>query len=162
MLLGSGNRGCVPWLMGILLATLAAGAVSAATWQGVLSDDAGKPVAGAIVKLHSGDAQDYTAKTARDGKYGFAGIAAGRYEVSVRIADKEWKAGAALAVGENATLTRGLRVFLTGQVPAGQDPQVGELRIVPGVGVASTQASGGEHLSSSEVSSLPLNARDFS
>src|SRR5258708_37128187 len=29
-------------------------------------------------------------------------------------------------------------------------------------GEASAQASGGEHLSSTEVSSLPLNARDFS
>jgi hypothetical protein len=162
MLIGSENRGCVPWLMGLLFTALAAGAVSAVTWNGVLIDDAGKPLAGAIVTLHADGDKDYTATSATDGKFGFAEIARGSYEVSVRIADKEWKAEAALAVGENATLTMGLRVFLTGQVAAGQDPQVGELRIVPGAGVASAQASGGEHLSSSEVSSLPLNARDFS
>jgi hypothetical protein len=37
-----------------------------------------------------------------------------------------------------------------------------ELRLLPASEEASPQASGGEHLSSGEVSSLPLNARDFS
>src|SRR5204862_5599314 len=41
--------------------------------------------------------------------------------------------------------------------PTGQ-----ELRITSSTTEASPQASGGEHLSSAEVSSLPLNARDFS
>src|SRR5271169_2587091 len=104
MLIGSGNRGCVPWLIGILLTAMAAGAVSAATWNGVLSDAAGKPIAGAIVKLHSGGAQDYSATTARDGKFGFVEIAAGSYEVSVRITDKEWKAVAPLFVGDKPAL----------------------------------------------------------
>jgi len=150
------------WLMGFLFALSAAGAVSVATWNGMLSDDAGKPVAGAIVKLHSAGAQDYTATTATDGKFAFAGIASGSYEISVRVTDKDWRAPAPLVIGDKATLAVGLQMSLYRQAPAGQDPQVGELRIVPAVGVASAQASGGEHLSGSEVSSLPLNARDFS
>jgi len=160
MLIGSGNRGGVPWLVGILLTALAAGAVSAATWSGTLSDGAGKPVAGAVVTLHSAGAQDYTATTATDGKFDFAGIAAGNYEVSVLITDKQWKAVAPLVVGDRPTLTMALQ--FSEQAPTGQNHQVGELRLVPAAGVVSKQAGGGEHLSSSEVSSLPLNARDFS
>ena len=38
----------------------------------------------------------------------------------------------------------------------------GRLRLLPASEEASPQASGGERLSSGEVSSLPLNARDFS
>ena len=40
--------------------------------------------------------------------------------------------------------------------------QGGELRLVPTSSEASVQASGGERLSGAEVSSLPLNVRDFS
>ena len=40
--------------------------------------------------------------------------------------------------------------------------QAAEVRILPGGEESSAQASGGERLSSGEVSSLPLNARDFS
>jgi hypothetical protein len=44
-----------------------------------------------------------------------------------------------------------------------QLPSTGqELHILPASAEASAQASGGEHLSGTEVSSLPLNARDFS
>ena len=38
----------------------------------------------------------------------------------------------------------------------------GQVQLVGSGGESSAQASGGEHLSSAEVSSLPLNARDFS
>jgi hypothetical protein len=110
-------------------------------------------MAAAVIKLHSlSGTRDYTATTASNGKFAFADIAVGAYEVSVRAADKEWKAAVPLVVTNGAALTISLQLSSQGQ----------ELRIgVSGEG-ASAQASGGEHLSSTEVSSLPLNARDFS
>jgi Carboxypeptidase regulatory-like domain len=139
-------------LIAVLLAASAAGALSGASWKGVLTDAAGKPVAGAIITLHSAGGRDQTATTAADGKFAFAEIAAGSYEVSVQAADKDWRAADPLTIKETTALTVALQLPSQGQ----------ELRIVS-TGVAATaQASGGEHLSSTEVSSLPLNARDFS
>src|SRR6266403_1448517 len=52
----------------------------------------------------------------------------------------------------SATLTSSLQLSLQGQ----------EHRIMAAQDAAPPQASGGEHLSTGEVSSLPLNERDFS
>ena len=113
-------------------------------------------MADAVVVLHSASGnRDYTATTAANGKFVIAGIAVGSYEVSVRAADKDWKAAAPIVVEDASLLTMSLQISAPGQVPQ-------ELRIVPVVTETATQASGGGHLSSAEVSSLPLNARDFS
>jgi hypothetical protein len=127
------------------------GAVRGASWNGMVSDDAGKPVAGAVVKLHSPSGlADYSTTTASDGKFAFAQVAVGSYRVSVTVAHKEWKTGAAVLVQTESTWA--LKIPTRGQ----------ELRVVRSPVEAPAQASGGEHLSGSEVSSLPLNARDFS
>ena len=82
----------------------------------------------------------------------FAQIAAGSYDVAVTVAGKTWKAANPLLIKDDAPLTAVLELLAQGQT----------LRVLtPGEG-ASRQASGGEHLSSGEVSSLPLNERDFS
>ena len=134
-----------------------ANALAGASWSGALSDGNGKPVAGAVVKLHAvSGGHDYTALTADNGKFAFADIAADSYEVSVKIADHDWKAPRPVAIQDATTATVALQLALPGQT-AGQ-----ELRIIPAGVEASAQASGGEHLSSTEVSSLPLNVRDFS
>jgi hypothetical protein len=147
-------------LIAVLLAASATCAAVGASWNGVLSDAAGKPVAGAIVVLHSASgSRDYTTTTAANGKFGFGDIAAGSYEVSVRSADKDFKAAAPLVVKDASLFSMSLQVSAPGQSGPGQGPQ--ELRIVPAV-TGPAQASGGGHLSSAEVSSLPLNARDFS
>ncbi len=140
-------------------------ALAAASWNGVLTDGSGKPVGAAIIKLHAASGgRDYSATTAADGKFVFAEIAAGAYEVSVIAADKTWKAASSVAIKDSATLSFALQLPSPGR----------ELRIIIGAAVAATvpatasagkasaQASGGEHLSSAEVSSLPLNERDFS
>ena len=146
------NRFCKLCAGTLLLGAPVAGAVSGASWNGTLSDGSGKPVAAAVVKLHSAaGGRDYTATTAPNGRFTFAEIAKGGYEVSVKLADKEWKAGPPLLV-KDRDLTMALETSPVGQ----------ELRITSTGGEASAQASGGEHLSSAEVSSLPLNARDFS
>jgi len=135
-----------------LFAMPAGGVPAAGSWSGVLSDGSGKHVAGAIVKLHPvSGGQEYTALTTDDGKFLLTGITAGNYEVSVKIADNEWKATADVTVTDASTLTMALQTSAQGQ-----------LRVLPQAVPASGQSSGGEHLSSTEVSSLPLNVRDFS
>jgi hypothetical protein len=67
------------------------------------------------------------------------------------LADHEWKAAAPIVFGEASVLTVTLALPSSGQ----------ELRVVSSDEVTA-KAGGGEHLSSKEVSSLPLNARDFS
>jgi hypothetical protein len=152
MFMGPRNR---TWILSfgiVLLAGTIAAAASGAAWNGVLSDSSGKPVAEAVVKLHAASGgRDYTATTAANGKFAFAEIELGSYDVSVKIADKEWKAAAPVLIKDAAAVTLSLQISPSEQ-----------LRIVPSGGGPAGQASGGEHLSSAEVSSLPLNARDFS
>src|ERR1700722_7831613 len=136
-----------------LTAASSAGAVSGASWDGVLRDDAGKAVADAVVRLHpASGGSDYTSKTSAKGRFAFADLAAGSYEVSVKVADREWKTANPMLIKDAAVLTLALQLASKGQ----------EVRLVASGAEASAQASGGEHLSSAEVSSLPLNARDFS
>lgn len=156
MFIRPGNRICILCLSFVLLAGSGASALSGASWSGVLTDGSGKPLAEAVVTLRSSSGgRDYTVRTASSGKFAFAEIVAGSYEVSVKVADREWKAVAPLVVKDASTLTMALQLSSPGQTTQ-------ELRIVPSATATSAQASGGEHLSSTEVSSLPLNVRDFS
>jgi hypothetical protein len=128
-------------------------ALSSAGWNGHLSDSSGKPVSAAIVRLHSASAgRDYTSTTKSDGTFIFADLPADRYELSVSVSDKQWKAESPLVVAKEAMLS--LQLTSSGQVQVSAEAVAS--------GQAAVQASGGEHLSGSEVSSLPLNARDFS
>ena len=137
-----------------LMATLvsAAGALALSSWRGVLRDDAGKPVSAATVKLTSatGDRQ-YQAATSTSGDFALANMVAGDYDLSVESAGKTWRMAKALVMPDGATLTSALQLS-----------QTAEVRVLPGGEESPAQASGGERLSSGEVSSLPLNARDFS
>lgn len=134
------------------LIVLPVSAAVGSSWNGILTDGGAKPIAGAVVTLHSSSNNSlYRATTAADGKFVFAAIAPGTYEVSAKLALKEWKS--ALTVKDAGPLTMSLQI-----PPPGQ-----ELRILPSITeTAAAPATGGEHLSGAEVSSLPLNARDFS
>jgi Carboxypeptidase regulatory-like domain len=135
-----------------LLAAPHAGAVSGSAWNGALTDSAGKPIATALVRLRSpSSGHDYTAVTAADGKFTFPDVPEGRYEISVTVADKSWKSAAPVAANDGSSRS------VTLQIPARGE----ELRVVRSTD-ASAPSSGGEHLSGTEVSSLPLNVRDFS
>src|SRR5579859_2947953 len=155
------NRFCLICLVLILLTVGTAAALAGASWVGVLTDSVGKPAAGAVVKLHSAE-HEYSATAAATGKFEFAEIAAGNYELSVETADRELKATSPFVVKDAAVLTMSLQLTSSGQVVQGQSPQSDELGRSSSSAQVSVQASGGERLSSSEVSSLPLNARDFS
>ncbi len=79
-------------------------------------------------------------------------MAAGDYRLSVEADGKTWDVANPITLKDGVALTSTLQLT----------SQPGQLRVVPSGDEASAQASGGEHLSSGEVSSLPLNARDFS
>ena len=60
----------------------AAADVSNSSWSGVLNNAAGKPMAGAVVALHSSSpAREYRATTAANGRFRFAELPAGDYEI---------------------------------------------------------------------------------
>jgi hypothetical protein len=157
------NRFFIAFILAILTATCVAGSTSNSAWNGLLSDAGGRPVSGAIVALHSKSArQDYTATSTAEGRFAFAAIEAGNYELAVKINGREWKAEAPFVVDGSSVIVRSLQLTASGRVALAQiDPENGERDPEEGH-KAAAQASGGEHLSSSEVSSLPLNARDFS
>jgi len=129
--------------------------VSATTWNGVLRDAAGRPVADAKITLRvsSGD-RTYEARTTADGTFTFAGIDAGTYTLAAEAAGKTWTAAKPIAIAEgsgpNLELTLAAQDQTLGVVVAGQPPGTEK------------KGTGGEHLSSEEVAGLPLNERDFS
>ena len=148
------------YLLALLIAVPTAKAGSGASWSGVLMDVAGKSVNGAIVEMHSSSGEhQYTERTSADGKFLFTSVAAGSYRVSVTIGGKMYNAALPFEVPANAAaLTSSLQISF-GEVLRVNPPTP---ELTNAVAQSSTPASGGERLSSSEVSSLPLNARDFS
>jgi Carboxypeptidase regulatory-like domain len=142
----------------------------AASWRGVLLDASGHSVSGAAVILRaaSGD-REYSVQTSANGGFSFSGIAGGTYSLRVtrsgnadakapaseRDQSKEiatWNSARPFIIREDQALVASLELTATEWV----------VRVLPGGETGASQGSGGEHLSSGEVSSLPLNERDFS
>jgi hypothetical protein len=116
-----------------------------ATWKGTMRDAAGQPVSAAKVTLQK-EATRLEALTSTAGTFEFHAVAAGKYSVNV-----EWSGGSAAAPGEvnvepGAQLQQSLRLTASGGVLLQAD----------------SQGTGGEQLSSKQVSAIPLNKRDFS
>src|SRR6266853_3142367 len=123
------------------------------SWKGALRDAAGNPLGMATVKLVSADSKrEYSAATSASGQFAFAGVAAGDYTLTVSAAGKIWTAENRVSIKDQGARTSDLQLTQQGQ----------EFRVVIIENAALPQASGGEHLSTGEVSSLPLNERDFS
>src|SRR5882672_2898366 len=123
------------------------------SWRGILRDPAGNPIDMAAIKLFAAESnREYSATTSTTGQFAFTGIAPGNYTLTVSATGKIWTAADPVVIKDGATLTSSLQLSLQGQ----------EHRIMAAQDAAPPQASGGEHLSTGEVSSLPLNERDFS
>ena len=132
-------------------------AATAGSWNGIVRDGSGNAVVGATVTLRkNSDARTYSAATSFKGEFVFREIEAGDYEVSVSAGGAVVKG--TVSISEGTSLTAALQLPSSPGQSQGQSQ--GELRVV--AADSSPQASGGEHLSSGEVSSLPLNERDFS
>jgi hypothetical protein len=125
----------------------------AASWQGVLHDMAGSPISDATVKLRATTGSvEFTATTTTSGEFSFAEIAGGTYDLSVSAGGHTWKAANPLVMRDGIPLTAGLELSKQGHI----------VTLLTAENGASPLGTGGEHLSSGEVSSLPLNERDFS
>src|SRR5712692_1362677 len=123
------------------------------SWKGVLRDAAGNPVGMATVKLVSADSKrEYSATISASGQFAFAVVAAGDYRLTVSAAGKIWTTENRVSIKDDGARASDLQLTQQGQ----------EFRVVIIENAALPQASGGEHLSTGEVSSLPLNERDFS
>ena len=121
-------------------------------WTGVLRDLEGKPVPDATVELGSvSGGKGYSVKTSQTGIFAFSGIVPGKYKLSVTTGSVTSRAANLITIAEDSELTNG--VMLLGQ---------GKLTIITEEHATDPHATGGQHLSSGEVSSLPLNTRDFS
>ncbi len=123
------------------------------SWSAVLRDDAGNPVPGATLTLHStASAAEYTSTTSAAGAFSFPAISPGAYLLSIVKDQKVWNLPSPIVFRTGAASPSTLRI-------SSQRP---EIQLISPAEESSAQASGREHLSSGEVSSLPLNARDFS
>ena len=155
------SSGLLLLLLGLSTISGASNALQVASWTGVLSDSNHRAVAGAKIQLHAKVGRaEFSTTTAADGKFMFGALPAGAFVLSVSQGGREWKSDTPVEVGATATLSVSLQLSESGQVL-----QVEELPVTPASGTnlpSKAQASGGEHLSGTEVSSLPLNVRDFS
>jgi len=140
-------------LLAIMAAFSLAGSAAEASWSGQLRDETGKPVAEAAVNLHdNATGKDYSAKTSAAGEFSFPAIPPGNYVLTVSTSGRQY-------VGPNPVVFEaGKSPFVSLQL----SPQGLLVQTVAVPGNAEAAASGGEHLTSTVVSGLPLNERDFS
>src|SRR6266576_813751 len=136
-----------------ILATFMAAAPTKGSWNGSLRDEAGNPIREATIRLHlTSGGSEYTAQTSAGGQFVFREIGAGTYELVVENHERAWKLPAPVVIKDGTTLTASLQL----------SSQKEELRTQPSAAETGPQATGGEDLSGGKVSTLPLNARDFS
>ncbi|MBW4026990.1 MAG: TonB-dependent receptor [Acidobacteria bacterium] len=125
---------------------------SAPAWEGTLRDYASKPIGGAAIEL-SADGHKFHTLTAADGHFLFEHIPAGIYQLSVKSSGHTARYPQPLNLATppaHAVLTLTPQGVLA--IAFAQSETVS----------AKTEGTGGEALSSSSVSQLPLNKRDFS
>jgi hypothetical protein len=123
------------------------------SWSGVLRDKSGTPVPGATITLADVSGKTaYTERTKGGGEFAFSAIAPSTYKVAVITEQGIYQAAQSLLVTEGATLKTNLQLSTSdASLVLAQEPNI-----------KVSEGSGGEHLSRKEVSSLPLNSRDFS
>ena len=135
---------------------------NASSWTGVLRDASRNPVASAKIEIRAVNGHPIRdATTAADGTFLISGITAGAYHISVAYHQRVWSASKSVTLPEDDTISASLQLFSTTQEVLVQTSQKSQ-STAPSGRDESGQASGGERLSGSSVSSLPLNARDFS
>lgn len=148
-----GSRGPLCFLA-LLTVVATAAADHKLSWNGTLRDSDGNGVAAAIIALHGRSGNpDYSVATSSKGQFVFPELPAGGYDLSVSAASRTWRTAKPLIIPEDATQPSRLTLSAS----------TNELFVSVEADIPSqTQGSGGEHLSSAEVSNLPLNQRDFS
>ena len=139
----------------VVFASLAAGfsrevraQTAAVSWGGTLLDASGKAVRGGVVELKAAGV-DRAETTDADGHFRFAGMAPASYAVAVDVGGHVLHAATKLEVTAE---------------PAGAVLRISETNslLMTTVGAQLAKSGAGEQLSSSAVSEIPLNKRDFS
>jgi hypothetical protein len=155
-------------LLAMFLGTVYA-APQTASWHGTIRNAQGNAVPGARVELRAVEGNRVVYATAdAKGAFTFDTLPAGAYYVSVHWQQEASQSEQTLEIREGEKVTMwleispdGRRLVLRALGPSGSSSP-------PGAGgpnevaITGPQGSGGETLSSKEVSSLPLNIRDFS
>jgi carboxypeptidase family protein len=137
----------------LLLLTGCPPVLAASSWHGVLRDNSANPVADAVLTLHSTSSDlEYLTKSSANGEFSFDAIEPQSYRLTVHALGHDWTAAEPLKITEGIAFSADLEL-------SGEDQQ---LRVVPRAAGSPAQANRGQRLSSEEVSSLPLNERDFS
>ncbi len=131
----------------------AAGAAVSGAWTGTLYDARNHPVAAATLTLTSvSGGPSYSVTTKTTGEFVFPSLAPATYEISVSTSAAHFKSATNIAISDGAKLISDLALSAPDRALVSQQEQTS----------TAPQASGGERLSASKVSSLPLNSRDFS
>jgi hypothetical protein len=138
-------------LVGLLFLAFALRPLQAVPWSGSVLDATGKPITAATVTLQlKSDGRQYSGQTSSSGEFRFENLAPGSYSVTVKVGKSIWTSASPVSIATTS--------FTTNLQLSAHDQTLAVLAIEKGV---VTQGSGGESLSSKEVSSLPLNERDF-
>ena len=114
-------------------------------WSGVLRDESGAPLADAVLRLTAGSTH-LSATTDKEGHFSFRAVPPGEY--SLAIESHGGRATCAKSLPLPDSRSAALVLASTGAVSFSAAEQ--------------REGTGGQHLSSQEVSGLPLNKRDFS
>jgi hypothetical protein len=154
-------------LQGALVTAFAAS--PSASWRAMVRDTRGHGLSGAQVELRGERSGALLRATAdANGAFTFAAVPAGVYYVSVRWQRRASRYEKPLEVraGERVALSleisaNGHWLTLRADGNSSSSPEA-EQAGLSGAAAAGSQGSGGQTLSSKEVSSLPLNERDFS
>jgi len=162
-------RARLAWLAILCIAAFSAntrGGPPQASCQGTVHDAQGNAQAGARIELRSGaDGKTLHSSTDQSGAFGFADLPAGAYSVSVVLRQRVASADKPLVIPEGHNLKIDLTVTSDGRLILDGVGAVGARAADAGQNsteAATPQSSGGQQLSSKQVSSLPLNKRDFS
>jgi hypothetical protein len=135
------------------LSTPGAAQVAPASWQGTVRDAHGNVMADAQIELReTWSGRTFAATTDAQGAFRFPELPAGNYAIRLRWGGKTTRAHELLIIRPGDHLTSAAQIALAG----------GWLVLQTSSGEEQAQASGGERLSSRQVSELPLNKRDFS
>ncbi|HEY7303708.1 MAG TPA: TonB-dependent receptor [Bryobacteraceae bacterium] len=135
-----------PALLALLLVAAAwARDGSVETWTGILRDASGRAITGATINLDS-KSGNFSVKTDETGRYRFPSLPSGSYRLSLSLNSRQFAYSRAL------------------QLPVEDTSEI----LLSKSGVlsinlkATSEASGGETLTATAVSGIPLNKRDFS
>lgn len=122
-------------------------------WTGIVTDERGVYLTNVTIVLRAsaGD-KEYRATTQANGTFAFSEIKIGSYRVSVAESRREWTATELLVVPEDEPFSADIQLSKQGHTIA----------IIKRVTPARVETEQGIRLSSKEVSTLPLNERDFS